>query len=322
LQRRSLLAAATTAALLTSARAQRSDVFPTRPVTLVVPFAVGGPTDAVARALAEALRPALGVPIVVDNRAGAGGALANDFVARSAPDGHTLLLAGSSLTINPAVTRSVLDPVHDLAAVSQVLTLEIFLVARAELPPRTLPQLVEYARARPGQLSFGSSGNGSVTHMQMELLKALTGIHLVHIPYRGNAPALQDLLGGQIDLLFDSLATSGPHIRSGQLRPLAVAAPARSRHLPEVPTVVEAGVAGYEASAWSGILVAPKTPPALIQRLNRDIVAAVQDAGFQQRLDAIGGVAAGSTPAEYAKRIGRETAKWARLVKDRGIKAE
>lgn len=291
-------------------------------MTLVVPFVPGGPTDAVARALTDSLRPRLGQPVVVENKPGAGGSIANEYVARAAPDGYTLLLAGSSLVMNPTLARANYDPVASFTPLSQVLELEIFLVVRPELPVHTLGELIAYAKSRPGRLSYGSVGNGSVTHFQMELLKAMTGLHMVHIPYRGAAPALTDFIGGQLDLMFDSLATSGPYIRNGKARALALAAPTRSRALPDVPTVPEAGVPGYEATAWSGVLGPAKTPAAVVARLNRDIVAATRDPEFQQRVEAIGGSVAGSTAKAFADRIRAETAKWAALARERGMRGD
>jgi tripartite-type tricarboxylate transporter receptor subunit TctC len=303
-------------------RAQTRDDFPNKPVTIVVPFAVGGPTDAVARVLADALHPRLGVPVIIDNKPGAGGAIANDFVAKSAPNGYTLLLAGSSLTMNPALSKVNYDPVKDYAPVSMVLSLELYLMARQGLPVRTLQELITYVKANPGKLSYGSTGNGSVTHLQMELLKSLTGMHIVHIPYRGSAPAMTAMLSGDIDLLFDSMATSGPHVKSGALRPLAIAMPTRSRLLPDVPTVEEAGVRGFDASAWSGILAPVGTPSAVIKRLSREIGAAAQDETFQRRVESIGGIVASSSPEQFGEKVRVETVKWSKLAKERGLKAD
>ena len=287
----------------------------------MLPFASGGSTDAVARALADGLRARLGQPVVIDNKPGAGGAIANEFVARAAPDGHTLLLAGSSLTMNPALAKVSYDPVKSFTPVSQVLELDIFLVVRPDLPVRTMQELIAYAKTRPGQLSYASVGNGSVTHFQMELFKAMTGLHMVHVPYRGSSPAMTDFLGGQIDLMFDGLATSGPYIRNGKSRALAVAAATRSRALPDVPTVPEAGLPGYEATAWTGVLGPALLPAAVVERLNREIAATTQDAAFQQRVEAIGGRAASSTARAYADRIAAETRKWAQLAEARGLRA-
>ncbi|MES2481312.1 MAG: tripartite tricarboxylate transporter substrate binding protein [Pseudomonadota bacterium] len=319
MKRRTFTALAAAACLAPAFAQTSGDAYPSRPLTLVVPFQAGGPTDAVARALADALRVRVGQPVLVENKPGAGGAIANEYVARAAPDGYTMLLAGSSLTMNAAFVKAPYDPVTSFSPVSLVLTLEIFLVVRPDLPVTNVQELVAYAKARPGKLSYSSVGNGSVTHLQMELFKSLTGTHMVHIPYRGAAPALTDFLAGQIDLVFDSLATSGPHIRSGRARALAVASPVRSRALPQVPTLPEAGVAGYDAEAWSGILLPARTPAAVVERLNRDVVAATKDPAFQQRVEAIGGRVVSSTPAEYDAKLRSETAKWARLVQERGL---
>jgi tripartite-type tricarboxylate transporter receptor subunit TctC len=304
------------------AAAQAPARFPTRPVTLVVPFAVGGPTDAVARALADALRPHLGQTVIVENKPGAGGAIANEYVARAAPDGHTILLAGSSLTMNPAMGRTSYDPVKDYAPVSLVLSLEMFMVVRPDVPARTLPELVGWLKANPGRASYASVGNGSVTHLQMELFKSLTGTHIVHIPYRGSGPAMTDLLGGQIQLMFDSMATSAPHIRSGNVRALAIAMLKRSPLLPDVPTFAEAGLPGYDATAWSGVLAPAHTPADVVARLNRDVTAATQDPAFQKRLESIGGIVTNSTPEQFGAKLRAETAKWAALAKERKLAAD
>lgn len=320
MQRRTLLGLLGAGILSDAALAQSGAAYPSRPVTLVIPFAPGGPTDAVARALADALRPRLGQPVVVENKPGAGGSIANEYVARAAPDGHTLLLAGSSMTINPALAQVSYDPVSSFAPVSQVLELEIFLVVRPDMPVRTLQDFIGYVKARPGKLNYSSVGNGSVTHFQMELLKSMAGLHMVHLPYRGAAPAMTDFLGGQIDCMFDSLATSAPYIANGKARALAVAAPTRSRVLPDVPTFPEAGLPGYEATAWTGVLAPAQTPAPIIERLNREVVAAATDPAFQQRVTAIGARVASSSVQSYGDRIRQETAKWAALAKERGMR--
>ena len=318
--RRHLLGLAGASLLGTPAFAQGNEPFPSRAVSLVVPFTAGGPTDAVARALADALRPRLGQPVIVENKSGAGGAIAYEFVARSAPDGHTLLLAGASMTMTPALAKVNYDPVSSFAPVAQVLELEIFLVVRPDLPVRTMHELITYAKAHPGKLNYASVGNGSISHFQMELFKSMAGLHMVHLPYRGASAAITDFLGGQIDLMFDSLANSGQYINNGKAKALAVAAPTRSRVLPEVPTVAEAGLPGYEATAWTGILAAARTPAAIVERLNREVLAATTDPTFQQRVTAIGARVAGAPTKDYAERIRTETTKWAALAKERGMR--
>lgn len=318
--RRHLLGLAGASLLGTPAFAQGNEPFPSRAVSLVVPFTAGGPTDAVARALADALRPRLGQPVIVENKSGAGGAIAYEFVARSAPDGHTLLLAGASMTMTPALAKVNYDPVSSFAPVAQVLELEIFLVVRPDLPVRTMHELITYAKAHPGKLNYASVGNGSISHFQMELFKSMAGLHMVHLPYRGASAAITDFLGGQIDLMFDSLANSGQYINNGKAKALAVAGPTRSRVLPEVPTVAEAGLPGYEATAWTGILAAARTPAAIVERLNREVLAATTDPTFQQRVTAIGARVAGAPTKDYAERIRTETTKWAALAKERGMR--
>jgi tripartite-type tricarboxylate transporter receptor subunit TctC len=303
-------------------QAQVAGGYPSRPVTLVVPFATGAAADAVARSLADALRTQLGQPVIVDNRPGAGGNIAAEYVARAAPDGYTLLMGGSSMTMSPALTQLRYDPVKDFSPVSQLLALEFFLEVRQDLPVHTLKELIAYLKAHPGQLSYGSAGNGSVTQLQMELFKAMADVHAVHIPYRGNAPALQDLLAGNLQMLFDSLASSGSYLRNGTLRPLAVAMDRRSRILPDVPTFAEAGLPGYDATAWTGVLAPAGTPRAVIDKLHGSIIVAIQDPMFRKRVESIGGVVAESTPEQFSAKLRTETAKWAKLAKERGLKAD
>lgn len=296
--------------------------YPSKPVTLVVPYTPGGPTDAVARALGDALRVRLGQPVIIENKPGAGTVIGNEYVARAAPDGYTLLLAGSSLTMAAAMGKVNYDPVRDFAPVSMVLSLEMFLAVRPDVPARNLKELITWLKANPGKASYGSVGNGSVTHLQMELFKSLTGTHIVHIPYKGSAPALTDLLGGRIQMVFDSMTTAGPHLKSGALRAMAITLPKRSQSLPDVPTFAEAGLPTFDAIAWSGVLAPAGTPPDVITRLNRDLMAAMQDPTFLKRLDALGGIPASSTPAEFAAKLQSETTKWTALVKERKLNVE
>lgn len=316
MNRRSICTTLAAAALApVAARAQTpGPAWPTQPIRIVIGFPPGGPTDAIVRTLGEALRPRLGQPVIVENKPGAGSSIANEYVARARPDGHTLLLGGSSLAILAATTRVPYDAVADFAPISQVLELEIFLIVRADSPARTLPELVDLMRRNPGRLSYGSIGNGSITHLQMELFKAMARVYAVHIPYRGNAAAMLDLLAGRIDLLFADQVVAGPHLKSGALRALALAMPNRSARMPEVPTMAEL-LPDYEATGWTGLLAPAGTPAPIVERLNREVIAALADPAVQARLAAIGAIPSGSTPARMGRRLEAEVPRWRELVR-------
>lgn len=295
---------------------------PSRPISLVVPFAAGGPTDGVARAIADRLPALLGQPVVVDNRPGAGGIVANAFVARAAPDGHTLLMAGSSMVTAAALGKVPYDPVTSFTPIAPLLTLEMLLVVNADLPVRTLGEFLQYAKANPGKLSYGSTGNGAVTHMQMEMLKSMTGVHILHIPYRGSAPALMDLLAGNIQVCFDSLITAGPYLRNGRLRALALAMNERSAVTPDIPTFAEAGLPKFDAMAWSGLLAPAGLPRPVLERIYQETTVALQDPTVQRRIEAIGGRVTRTSTEAYSQRIASELARWKQLVKVMGLKAD
>ncbi len=309
------------AAPLASAYGQ-APAYPARPITLVIPYSPGGPTDAVARALADTLRSRLGQPVLVENKPGAGTAIANEFVARASPDGYTLLLAGSSLTMAAAMKKVNYNPVRDYAPVSMVLSLEMFLAVRSDVPARNLAELISWLKANPGKASYGSVGSGSVTHLQMELFKSLTGTDVVHIPYKGTAPAMTDLIGGRIQMMFDSITTSGPYLKTGALRALAITLPKRSPSLPDIPTFAEAGLPAFDAVAWTGILAPAGTPADVVARLNRELTAALNDPTVLTRLNTMGGIPTASSPAEFAAKLKSETEKWTALVKERHLSSE
>lgn len=323
MNRRHALSLLAAAPLLPTTQAFANDAWsPSRPISLVVPFAAGGPTDGFARAIAEKLPPLLGQPVVIDNRPGAGGSLANTFVARAAPDGHTLLMAGSSMVTAAALAKTPYDPVTSYTPVVPLLTLEMLLVVNADLPVRTVAELVKYAKANPGKLSYGSTGTGAITHMQMEMFKSMTGTHILHIPYRGSAPALMDLLAGNIQVCFDSLITAGPYIKNGKLRALALAMPERSLVTPEIPTFREAGLPDFEASAWTGLLGPAGMPRPIVDRIHQATVTALADPAVLRRVEAIGGRVTRSPTDVYAQRIATELPRWQKLVKDMGLKPD
>jgi tripartite-type tricarboxylate transporter receptor subunit TctC len=298
--------------------------YPTKPVRIVVPFAPGGGGDLVARTVAVKLTESLGQPVVVDNRAGAAGSIGAEIAARSPPDGHTLLLGSNGpLAINPSLYAKLpYDAARDFAPVSLVTIMPFVLVVHPALPVRSVKELIALARSRPGELNYGSPGNGSSTHLANELLKSMTGMKIAHVPYKGVAPAATDLISGQIQMMSGDLSTLVPHIRSGRMRALAVTSSRRSAMLPDTPTVAESGVPGYEASGWFGVLVPAGTPPYIVQRLNSAMLKGLAAADARERLAAFGGEVAPGTPEQLATHIRTEGAKWGKLIRALGLKPE
>jgi tripartite-type tricarboxylate transporter receptor subunit TctC len=297
--------------------------WPDRPLRIVVPFPPGGSNDIIARQLAEALRERLGQPVIVENRAGAGGNVGADSVAKAAPDGLSLLLtAPGPLAINEHLFRNMpFVPQRDFAPVALVASVPIVLMVTNGLAVRSVAELVALAKRDPGKLAFGSSGNGSTNHLAGELFKSMAGIDIVHVPYRGAAPAMTDLVGGQIQMMFDNMPAALPQVRGGQVRGLAVAGAARAEALPELPTVGESGVPGFEAEAWFGLVAPSATPEAVLQRLQSACGAALADSGLRARF-AQGGAAPGTRlGADFGRFIAEERAKWGRVVTASGAQA-
>lgn len=301
-------------------QAQGVASFPKQPVTLVVPFPAGGPTDAMARLLAQKLSERLGQQVVIDNRGGAGGGIAAELVARAPADGHTLFFGTTgTMSINPSLYKKLrYDPVKDFAPVSLMATTMNVLVVNPEVPAKNLAELVQLAKSKPGELAYGSAGNGSSNHLSGELFKSITGVQVSHVPYRGSAPAMIDLLGGRIAMMFDTIAVQTQNIAVGKVRALAVTGPKRSPLLPEVPTAQEAGLKGFDVTIWFGVLAPAGTPAPIIERLNRDIVAVMAADDMRKRMQADGAEARTTTPAEFAALIKQDTAKWAPVVKASG----
>ncbi len=310
------------AACLTAltAQAQATAAFPRQPLSLVVPFPAGGPTDAMARLLALKLSERLGQQVVVDNRGGAGGGIAAELVARAPADGHTLFFGTTgTLAINPSLYKKLrYDPVKDFAPVSLMATTMNVLVVNPEVPAGSLSELVQLAKSKPGELAYGSAGNGSSNHLSGELFKSIAGVQINHVPYRGSAPALVDLLGGRIAMMFDTIAVQTQNIATGKLRALAVTGPRRSPLLPEVPTAQEAGLKGFDVTIWFGVLAPAGTPAPVVERLNREITAVMASEEMRKRMQADGAEARTTTPAEFAALIRQDTAKWAPVVKTSG----
>jgi tripartite-type tricarboxylate transporter receptor subunit TctC len=298
--------------------------YPNRPIKLVVPFPPGGPTDLVARLTAQKLAEAFGQAVVIDNRPGASGTLGAEAAAKSAPDGYTLLLGTTgTLASAPSLLSNLpYDPIRSFAPISQLTNGVFFVVVNSSLPVSSLRELIEFAKARPGQLAFGSGGNGHPLHIAGEMFKVASGVDLLHVPYKGTGPALADLVAGRTHVMFEQLPALHPHIRSGKLKALAVAAPARSAQLPEVPTSAEAGLPGYEVSAWFGLLAPAGTPKDIIGRLSNEARKALATKEIQESFAKHGIEAVGSTPEEFTALIVAEAAKWSRAVKLSGARLD
>jgi tripartite-type tricarboxylate transporter receptor subunit TctC len=323
--KRMIIAALSAAiALCVPVASAQAPAYPTRPVRLVVPFAAGGTTDILARALAQKLSEALGQPFIVDNRPGAGGNIGAELVAKSAPDGYTLLMGTvGTHAINPSLYKVMpYDHVKDFAPVVLVAGVPNVLEVNPSVPVQTVAELIAYAKANPGKLNFASSGSGTSIHLSAELFKSMTGVEMQHVPYKGSAPALQDLVGGQVQLMFDNLPSSLALIKAGKLRALAVTSTTRAPALPDVPTVAEAGVPGFEASSWFGLLAPAGTPPAIIAKLNAEANRWLSSPDAKDKLLAQGANAAGGSPEDFARHIAAETTKWAKVVKDSGAKVD
>jgi len=298
--------------------------YPIKPVRLVVTYTAGGPADIAARALAQKLAEMWGQQVVVDNRAGAGGIIGTELVAKAAPDGYTLLHGtAAGLIINPLLVKKLpYDTFRDFAPVSMVVIVPQLLVTHPALPATTLKELIALAKARPGALNYASVGIGSPNHLGMELLKSMAGIDMVHVPYKGATPAMADLIAGQVQLAFNGMASVLPQIASGKMKAIAIGSARRSPAAPDVPTVAEAGLPGFEYVAWNGNFAPAGTPAALVNRLSADIRKALAAPDVVQRLASLGSEPGGNTPAEFAAYVKADHARWARVVQAVGLKAE
>ncbi len=299
-----------------------AQAYPTRPVHMVVGFAAGGGADIMARLIGQALSQRLGQQIVVDNRPGAGTNIATEVVAKAAPDGYTLLLANSPNAINATLYDNLsFDFVRDIAPVASIGRVPLVMVVNPALPAKTIAEFIAYAKANPGKVNMGSGGNGAPDHMSGELFKAMAGVGILHVPYRGVAPAIADLLGGQVQVIFGTMPAVIALIKSGKLRALGVTTATRSSELPDVPSIGEF-VPGYEASQWYGIGAPKSTPADVIERLNRETNAVLADPKMQARLAELGASVLSGSPADFGKLIVDETAKWAKVVKISGAKPD
>jgi tripartite-type tricarboxylate transporter receptor subunit TctC len=300
-----------------------AQTWPQKPVRIVVPFSAGGNTDSIARITAEWLTQKLGQSVIVENKPGASGAIAAEFVARAPADGYTLFMATlPQMAVLPAMTKTPYDPVADFAPVSIVASNAFALVVNEGVPAKTLQELVAYVRKNPTKLIYASAGNASLSHLSVVLLLKRAGIDMEHVSYKGGAPALADVVAGHAPMYFGNLAEIIPQSKSGKIKVLAVSGDKRAPQLPNVPTVAEQGYPGYRTNTWNAIAAPAKTPPAVIERLAREIAAATRDPGFVQKLENIGVDAVGNTPAEFAAVLKSDLAVWAEAVKMSGVKAD
>lgn len=316
---------ATAFALSMAAAVQSADVYPNKPIKIVVGYVPGGTTDIIARLIGQRLSTALGQTVIIDNRAGAGGNIGAEAVARSAPDGYTLLMGtAGNMTINPSIYRDMkFDTVKDFAPISNVAAVPNVMVVNPAVPARTVQEFVAWAKSRPSNVFFASSGIGNSPHMTAELFNLATGLKMQHVPYKGSAQALTDLIGGQgVQVMFDNLPSAMGHIQSGSLRPLAVTGPNRVSALPDVPTMKEVGLPDVQIEAWFGLFAPAHTPAPIVERLNKEVLAALRTPEIQKRLQELGAHAAGNSPQEFGRLVETEVKRWAGVVKAAKIETQ
>ena len=301
----------------------QAQAFPNRPLHLIVPFPPGAGTDAFARVIAAKLGESLGQVVVVDNKAGGGATVGTDFVAKAAPDGYTLLLSTASHGINPAVfSKLPYDTLKDFATITQVANLPIVLVVHPSVPANSLKELVVLAKTRPGALNLGSAGNGTVFHLAGELFKSVAGIDMVHVPFKGGGPALQALIAGQVDVLFETTLTVQPQVKAGKMRALALGGASRSSVMPGVLTIAESGYPGFDAQNWYGVYAPARTPPEIVARLNQEIVKVLHLPDVRERFDALGAEIVANTPEQHLLFLKAEMAKWEKIAKATNTKID
>ncbi len=301
----------------------QADTFPNKPIRIVVPFPPGGATDMVARLIATKMSEKWGSPVLIDNRAGAGGNVGSDIVAKSAPDGYTLVMGvtGSHAINTSLYSKMPYDPVADFVPISQVAVVPNVIVVHPSVPASTLAELVALAKREPGKLNYASLGNGTAAHLGMEMLKSAAGIDITHVPYKGSAPAVSDLLAGQVQLMVDGLPSALPHVKAGKLRAIAVTSLHRAPTLPDLPTVAES-YPGFYADAWSGLFAPKGTPQFVVDKLSAEVQRILRLPDVREKLAALGAEPVGSTQAEFAAHVKREIAKWAQVVKTSGAKVD
>lgn len=316
--------AAATLALPAPAWAQTDAAWPSKPIKWVVPFPPGGAMDVIARTLGEKAARELGQAVVVENRPGAGGNIGADYVAKQPADGYTIMITSIGMATNRALyPKLTYDPVRDFAPISLLAVVpNVLVVNAANTSDRSVKDVVARAGKEPGKLTYASAGNGTSIHLAGEVFASMAGVQMTHIPYKGSGPAVTDMLGGQVDLMFDSITSARPHIQSGKLRALAVTTARRSPALPDVPTVAEAGVPGYEVSPWFAVFARTGTPPEVIARLNKVLIDAMKQPETLRKLEGVGAEPIGSTPQELATHLNRELERWGKLIQQRNIRAD
>jgi tripartite-type tricarboxylate transporter receptor subunit TctC len=321
-RRQFLHLAAGAAALPAASRIVRAQAYPSRPARIVVPFAAGGATDIIARLIGQWLSERLGQQFVIENRPGAGSNIGTEVVVNAPPDGYTLLLVGASSAINATLYEKLsFNFLRDIAPVSGIISIPFIMAVNPSFPAKTVSEFIAYARANPGKVNMASGGNGTAGHLSGELFKMMAGINMVHVPYRGEAPALTDMLGGQVQAMFGTMPASIEYVRAGKLRPLAVTSARRSELLPDLPTVGDF-VPEYETSAWQGIGAPKNTPAEIINKLNKEINAGLADPKIKTRVADMGGTVLAGSPADFDKLIADETEKWGQVVKFSGAKPD
>jgi tripartite-type tricarboxylate transporter receptor subunit TctC len=310
-------------ALLAAATPASAQNYPSRSITIVIPFPAGGSADTLARLIGQKLSESLGQAVVVENKPGAGGNLGTDAVAKAAPDGYTLLLAPSSIAIAPSLySKLPFDPIKDFAPVTLIGSIPMVVVVYPEFPPKTIQELIALAKSKPGEISYASAGNGSTNHLAVELFKIKTGIEMLHVPYRGNPLAIVDVIAGRVPVFFDFVLTGLPHVREGKVRALAVTGAHRSAVMPEVPTVMEAGVPDFEASTWFGVYAPAGTKPAIVEKLNTEILAVLAIPAIRERLTALGVDVIAEGPQALAALTKSDLEKWGPIVQKAGVKLD
>ena len=310
--------------LLASALPSGAQGYPDKPIRLVIPFPAGGGADSMARPLAQKLTTQLGQPVVLDHKSGAGGTIAAETAAAASPDGYTLMFATlGTHAINPSLYAKLrYDPVKDFVPVALTHVAPRVLVVHPSVPAQNVKELLALAKARPGTLTFGSSGNGGVNHLAGELMKSMAGVDMIHVPYKGAAPAAVDLLGNRLSMVFDSIVVWSDHIKTGKVRALGVSSAQRSAALPNVPSIAEAGLPGFDVANWLGVLAPAKTPAAIVAKLNAELRSAMTDPDMRQQMAAVGVDPATSTPQEFGDIIRKDIAKWAAVVKATGARLD
>ena len=311
------------ASLAAGAEIAVAQPYPTKSIRMIIPAPPGGGVDTVARAIAPRLSEAVGQPVVADNRAGAGTMIGSELTAKAPPDGYTVLMVTNSHTINAALVKNLrYDPIRDFSPVTQVSAAPLLLLVHPSVPAASVKELIALARRRPGELLYASAGTGSGTHLAGALFESMAKIRLVHVPYKGGIPGLTDLVGGHVQIMFNNLISAGSLMNAGRLRALAVTGAKRMTALPQLPTVAESGVPGYETGSWYGVLVPAQTPPDVIALLNREFTRIVKTAEIREKFALEGSEAVGSTPQEFAQLMQSEIQKWARLVSGLGIRID